>query len=147
MVFHQRYIVLSLVLTLGVVPFVSSFMTPNLVPTSTSESVYYTSPSAPLCLGMSLGGYDPNNSSNNPIVYQNQNNQPNNSSAYDNDEEHEPTSLRANRFSKFAPDANELDADDFRSQLKENMKADLERRRAADPTRGNQITRNYLEGL
>ena len=55
--------------------------------------------------------------------------------------------LKAARFSKFAPDANALDANDFRSQLKENMKADLERRRAEDPNRGNQPTRNYLEGL
>jgi len=57
------------------------------------------------------------------------------------------TKLKGNRFSKFAPDANTLDANDFRSQLKENMKAELERRRAADPNRGNQPTRNYLEGL
>lgn len=55
--------------------------------------------------------------------------------------------LKASRFSKFAPDANTLDANEFRAQLKENMKADLERRRAEDPNRGNQITRNYLEGL
>lgn len=55
--------------------------------------------------------------------------------------------LKAARFSKFAPDANALDATDFRNQLKENMKADLERRRAQDPNRGNQPTRNYLEGL
>ena len=54
--------------------------------------------------------------------------------------------LKASRFSKFAPDAS-LDAKLFRSQLKENMKADLERRRAADPNRGNQPTRNYLDGL
>eukprot|EP00584_Thalassiosira_punctigera_P007665 CAMPEP_0172528134 /NCGR_PEP_ID=MMETSP1067-20121228/2621_1 /TAXON_ID=265564 ORGANISM="Thalassiosira punctigera, Strain Tpunct2005C2" /NCGR_SAMPLE_ID=MMETSP1067 /ASSEMBLY_ACC=CAM_ASM_000444 /LENGTH=162 /DNA_ID=CAMNT_0013311997 /DNA_START=65 /DNA_END=553 /DNA_ORIENTATION=+ len=55
--------------------------------------------------------------------------------------------LKASRFSKYAPDANTLDATDFRSQLMENMKADLERRRVEDPNRGNQPTRNYLAGL
>mmetsp|Transcript_2116 Transcript_2116/g.4747 ORF Transcript_2116/g.4747 Transcript_2116/m.4747 type:complete len:150 (+) Transcript_2116:137-586(+) len=56
------------------------------------------------------------------------------------------TTLKASRFSKFAPDGN-LETQDFRSQLKENMKADLERRRQEDPNRGNQPTRNYLNGL
>ena len=64
-----------------------------------------------------------------------------------NDDDDDTNTLKANRFSKFAPDANALDANDFRSQLKENMKADLERRRAADPNRGNQPTKNYLAGL
>lgn len=50
------------------------------------------------------------------------------------------------RFSAFAPDLS-LDASDFRSQLRENMKADLERRRNEDPNRGNQIAKNYLDGL
>jgi len=54
--------------------------------------------------------------------------------------------LRANRFSKFAPDAN-LPADIFRAQLRENMKADLEERRKKDPNRGNQPAKNYLDGL
>lgn len=62
-------------------------------------------------------------------------------------EDNDTKMMKGNRFSKFAPDANTLDANDFRSQLKENMKAELERRRAADPNRGNQPTRNYLEGL
>lgn len=51
-----------------------------------------------------------------------------------------------NRFSKFAPDPN-LSADDFRSQLKENMKAELEKRRREDPNRGNQISKSYLDSL
>jgi hypothetical protein len=50
------------------------------------------------------------------------------------------------RFSAFAPDPN-LSADDFRSQLKENMKADLERRRREDPGRGNQPAKTYLDSL
>ncbi len=50
------------------------------------------------------------------------------------------------RFSAFAPDSN-LDAEDFRAQLKENMKADLERRRREDPHRGNQPAKNYLDSL
>ena len=50
------------------------------------------------------------------------------------------------RFSAFAPDIN-LDANDFRSQLKENMKADLERRRKEDPNRGNQPAKSYLDSL
>mmetsp|Transcript_2022 Transcript_2022/g.4075 ORF Transcript_2022/g.4075 Transcript_2022/m.4075 type:complete len:167 (+) Transcript_2022:104-604(+) len=50
------------------------------------------------------------------------------------------------RFSKHAPDPN-LDAADFRAQLRENVKADLERRRNADPNRGNQIAKSYLDSL
>jgi hypothetical protein len=56
------------------------------------------------------------------------------------------TSNKANRFSKFAPDA-DLPPDEFRRQLKENMKADLERRRQNDPTRGNQPAKSYLDSL
>ena len=54
--------------------------------------------------------------------------------------------LKGNRFSKYAPDAS-LDTADFRTQLKENMKADLERRRREDPNRGNQPAKTYLENL
>ena len=50
------------------------------------------------------------------------------------------------RFSAFAPDPN-LDANDFRLQLRENMKANLERRRNEDPNRGNQIAKHYLDSL
>lgn len=57
--------------------------------------------------------------------------------------------LKANRFSKFAPDlsTDDLSQEDFRAQLKENMKADLERRRRENPNRGSQPTKNYLENL
>ena len=54
--------------------------------------------------------------------------------------------LRGNRFSKYAPDAS-LDTAEFREQLKENMKADLERRRREDPNRGNQPAKTYLDNL
>lgn len=56
------------------------------------------------------------------------------------------TPLKASRFHKLAPDA-DLPADEFRAQLKENMKADLEKRRRNDPTRGNQPAKNYLDNL
>jgi hypothetical protein len=52
----------------------------------------------------------------------------------------------ANRFSIFAPDTN-LSQEEFRAQLKENMKADLERRRREDPNRGNQPAKSYLDSL
>ena len=60
----------------------------------------------------------------------------------DSDEE----TLKGNRFSKYAPDTS-LSKEEFREQLKENMKRDLERRRAADPNRGNQPAKNYLDNL
>ena len=53
---------------------------------------------------------------------------------------------KANRFSKFAPPP-ELESEDFRDQLKQNMKADLERRRREDPNRGNQPAKSYLDSL
>lgn len=53
---------------------------------------------------------------------------------------------RANRFSQFAP-STELPTEDFRAQLKENMKADLEKRRQKNPNRGNQPARSYLDSL
>ena len=56
------------------------------------------------------------------------------------------SNLKGNRFSKYAPDAN-LPTDEFRAQLRENMKADLERRRREDPNRGNQIAKSYLDSL
>ena len=62
------------------------------------------------------------------------------------DQEEEEEAQTNTRFSKFAPDLN-LDAADFRLQLRENMKADLERRRNEDPNRGNQIAKNYLDSL
>jgi len=54
--------------------------------------------------------------------------------------------LKGNRFSKYAPDAS-LDTADFRQQLRDNMKADLERRRREDPNRGNQPAKTYLDNL
>lgn len=50
------------------------------------------------------------------------------------------------RFSAFAPDPN-LPTEDFRAQLKENMKADLERRRRENPSRGHQPAKTYLDSL
>lgn len=70
----------------------------------------------------------------------------------DNNNDNPPTlkdgeePLKANRWSKFAPDTN-LPAEEFRNELKENMKRDLERRRAADPNRGNQPAKSYLDSL
>ena len=53
---------------------------------------------------------------------------------------------KGNRWSKFAPDTN-LPIDEFRTQLRDNMKTDLERRRKEDPNRGNQPAKNYLDNL
>ena len=53
---------------------------------------------------------------------------------------------KANRFSKFAPDT-DLPPDEFRAQLKENMKEDLERRRKESSNRGNQPAKSYLDSL
>eukprot|EP00531_Pseudo-nitzschia_arenysensis_P003275 CAMPEP_0116139710 /NCGR_PEP_ID=MMETSP0329-20121206/13456_1 /TAXON_ID=697910 /ORGANISM="Pseudo-nitzschia arenysensis, Strain B593" /LENGTH=120 /DNA_ID=CAMNT_0003634769 /DNA_START=86 /DNA_END=448 /DNA_ORIENTATION=- len=61
-------------------------------------------------------------------------------------EPEEPKGQANTRFSAFAPDPN-LGDNEFRSQLMENMKADLERRRNEDPNRGNQIAKNYLDSL
>jgi hypothetical protein len=63
-----------------------------------------------------------------------------------NDEAEEEVSLKANRWSKYAPDAELPDAE-FKAQLKENMKSDLERRRAETPNRGNQPAKHYLDSL
>jgi hypothetical protein len=54
--------------------------------------------------------------------------------------------LKANRWSKYAPDAS-LPTEEFKNQLKENMKNDLERRRAQSPNRGNQPAKSYLDSL
>jgi hypothetical protein len=56
------------------------------------------------------------------------------------------STLKASRFSKFAPDAS-LPADEFRAQLRENMKANLEERRRREPNRGNQPAKSYLDSL
>ena len=64
----------------------------------------------------------------------------------DGEEDTGGATLKGNRFSKYAPDAS-LETADFREQLKENMKADLERRRREDPNRGNQPAKTYLDNL
>lgn len=87
-----------------------------------------------------IGSYLDSNPEAQPITYAQ-----NNESTGEEDDD-EDTALKAARFSIFAPDANSVDTSDFRSQLKDNMKADLERRRLL-PDRGNQPTRNYLSGL
>jgi hypothetical protein len=66
-------------------------------------------------------------------------------SADDNSDDDGDT-LKYTRFSKYAPDTS-LSSEDFRAQLKENMKADLERRRREDPNRGNQPAKSYLDSL
>jgi hypothetical protein len=50
------------------------------------------------------------------------------------------------RFSQFAPDPS-METNDFRSQLMDNMKEDLERRRRENPNRGNQPAKSYLDSL
>lgn len=63
-----------------------------------------------------------------------------------NEEEEEEKGQFVTRFSAFAPDPN-LPTEDFRAQLKENMKADLERRRRENPSRGHQPAKTYLDSL
>jgi hypothetical protein len=84
--------------------------------------------------------YSYNNNNNNTNNNNNNNPDPN------NNKDDDTNTLKANRFSKFAPDAN-LPADEFRAQLKENMKRDLEERRRNDPNRGNQPAKSYLDSL
>ncbi len=81
--------------------------------------------------------WDPANSSTPP---------PTPESPVGTDEDSEGETLKANRWSAHAPDPN-LPTEEFRHQLKENMKRDLERRRAADPNRGNQPAKSYLDSL
>ena len=98
-----------------------------------------------LNLSSPLGGDPTNNANqqsgwnNNPMRNQNEQG----ASDADADEE---SLYKGNKFSIFAPDTN-LSDDDFRQQLKENMKADLERRRREDPNRGNQPAKSYLDSL
>jgi hypothetical protein len=54
--------------------------------------------------------------------------------------------LKGSRFSRYAPDAS-LPPEQFREQLKENMKANREERRRNNPNRGNQPAKSYLDGL
>jgi hypothetical protein len=64
----------------------------------------------------------------------------------DSQDSDQESGLRGNRFSRYAPDAN-LPPDEFRLQLKENMKANLEERRRNNPNRGNQPAKSYLDSL
>ena len=92
-----------------------------------------------------FAGYNPGSAASDPTPTSSQQKQeesPNEDGDGDDDE----ASLKGNRWSKFAPDAS-LSSEDFRSQLKENMKADLERRRREDPNRGNQPAKSYLDNL
>jgi hypothetical protein len=69
-----------------------------------------------------------------------------NNDAISSGEEESTSTLKANRWSKYAPDAS-LPTEEFRQQLKENMKNDLEHRRAQSPNRGNQPAKSYLDSL
>lgn len=65
----------------------------------------------------------------------------------DDDNDNEIEGQAHTRFSKFAP-SQDLPADEFRSQLHENMKAEVERRRKEDPNnRGSQAAKSYLDNL
>jgi len=91
--------------------------------------------------------FNPNAGSTFPSSFNpNEQQQQHDETVVEGDQEEEEEAQTNTRFSKFAPDLN-LDAADFRLQLRENMKADLERRRNEDPNRGNQIAKNYLDSL
>ena len=76
----------------------------------------------------------------------NMNSQSGNGNIQEDVQDEEPEGQANTRFSKFAPETN-LSTNDFRAQLKANMKADLERRRREDPNRGNQPAKSYLDSL
>jgi hypothetical protein len=69
-----------------------------------------------------------------------------NESIEDCQEPDQVSGLKGNRFSRYAPDA-DLPPDEFRQQLKENMKANLEERRRNNPNWGNQPAKSYLDSL
>jgi len=50
-------------------------------------------------------------------------------------------------MAKFVPKDTTLSKEEYRSQLKDNMSAEHERRRNAAPNRGNQPTKHYHDGL
>ena len=88
-----------------------------------------------------------NNNNSGPPLHWGRQPPTNNNNEYDATSKNEKDkTLKANRWSKFAPDTS-LPAEEFRNELKENMKRDLERRRAADPNRGNQPAKSYLDSL
>ena len=94
-----------------------------------------------------FAGYNPGSAAPDPTpTSSQQQKQQQESPNEDQDGDDDEASLKGNRWSKFAPDAS-LSSEDFRSQLKENMKADLERRRREDPNRGNQPAKSYLDNL
>lgn len=114
-------------------------------PNSSSNSLHFTHSSTSLQLSQQpsdWGSYSYGNSAMNRQAQQQSSPQSEPSSVDQSEEE----SLKGNRWSQFAPDAN-LPNDEFRAQLKENMKADLERRRREDPNRGNQPAKSYLDSL
>jgi hypothetical protein len=64
----------------------------------------------------------------------------------DSQDPDQASGLKGNRFSRYAPDA-DVPPDEFRQQLRENMKANLEERRRNNPNRGNQPAKSYLDSL
>ena len=66
------------------------------------------------------------------------------------DDERDEAKARARaitgRFSVYAPDANELDAKEFRAALKENMMRDREKRRSG-ALKGGQLASDYMSRL
>ncbi len=78
--------------------------------------------------------------------YRQGNQQPQDQNNEGGDINNDDETLKGNRWSKFAPDAS-LPTEQFREQLRANMKADLERRRREDPNRGNQPAKSYLDSL
>ena len=66
------------------------------------------------------------------------------------DDERDEAKARARaitgRFSVYAPDANELDANEFRAALKENMMRDREKRRSG-ALKGGQLASDYMSRL
>ena len=107
---------------------------------SSSSSLLYSSP-----LHQQQNWYDNNKDGDDDDT--------NNGSTADDEEQSgdgEREGPATTRYSKYAPSgdaAAALDSSEFRQQLRENMTADLERRRNEDPTRGNRITEKYLESL
>ena len=132
---------ITCIVCLSITPLSSSFFAGTATTTKTPRCVPPTSSSL-------LGYLD--NLNNTPVSSDDNPNIRNEQTTADNDDDDaEDTggTLKAARFSIFAPDANTLDATEFREQLKDNMKAELERRRARLPNRGSQAAKNYLDNL
>ena len=164
MIHHRHIIIFSCILAVS--PSLAFLSTTNRHPSNHGVTAFLTSkdlPPSPLFMGgntndswssyysthhnnASPSGTNPGEQSDTASKHARNNSDNNDNNNDDDDEDTTTSTLKASRFSKFAPDAS-LDTQDFKSELKNNMKADLERRRAADPNRGNQPTRNYLNGL